>query len=85
MKTPYDFITLALFAGLIVLFLQRSTTEAEDPHPMWQYLVPAVGCAVANWLGNEGHVAGAVLMVAATMLFILHMLEPFGPFPPKRG
>ena len=34
METPYDWITVGIFAALIVLFMQRSTTEtdASDVH-----------------------------------------------------
>ena len=27
METPYDWITVAIFAGLVVLFMQRSTSD----------------------------------------------------------
>ena len=50
MQTVYDWLTIAIFAGLIVLFLQRSQGYARDS--MWQYLIAAVGCAVANQFGN---------------------------------
>ena len=52
MSTVYDWLTMIVFAGLVVLFLQRSQGEARDA--LWQYLVAAVGCAVTNYLGNEG-------------------------------
>ena len=29
METVYDWVTVAIFAGLVVLFVQRSTTEEE--------------------------------------------------------
>lgn len=77
MKTPYDFVTLALFAAIIVLFLQRSTAAAEDPHPMWQYLLAAVGCAVANYLGNDVSGVAAVAVLVGTVAFIVHVLRPF--------
>ena len=52
MKTPYDVVTLAIFAGLIVLFLQRSTSsEADDDAPLWQYLGAGAGCGAANYFG----------------------------------
>jgi hypothetical protein len=82
-ETPYDWITVIVFAGLIVLFLQRSQGEARDH--LWQYLVAAVGCAGTNYLGNEamksgdtiGH-AGAIGLLAATLGFIWVVLQPFG-------
>jgi hypothetical protein len=31
METPYDWVTVGIFAGLVVLFMQRSTSdEVED-------------------------------------------------------
>ena len=82
MSTIWDFVTLAIFAGLIVLFLQRSMDEeppADDP--MWRYLVAAVGCAVTNYLGNEvsGLAAAATLLV--TIAFIIYELRPLPQFP----
>lgn len=54
METPYDWITVAIFAGLIVVFLQRSVGDDEPVDTIWHYLPPSVGCAVANYFGNEG-------------------------------
>lgn len=78
MQTAYDWITIALFAGLVVLFLQRSMEEETRDH-LWQYLIPATGCAVANYAGNnENHiVAIAILVAAAVYTFIV--LKPFDP------
>lgn len=84
MKTPYDFITLAIFAGLIVLFLQRSIDDIRDDDHIWQYLLAAVGCAVTNYLGNEGYTAFAILALVGTVAFILYVLKPIKGFPPRR-
>ena len=81
MQTVYDWLTMIVFAGLIVLFLQRSQGEPRDH--LWQYLVAALGCAGTNYLGNEGfrlidarfHFA-AVLLGAATLGFIFVVLRP---------
>ena len=53
METVYDWVTVAIFAGLVVLFLQRSSAETEPRDSIWQYLAAAIGCAVANYLGNN--------------------------------
>jgi hypothetical protein len=82
METPYDWATILVFAGLIVLFLQRSQGVARDH--LWQYLVAAVGCAVTNYLGNEAlkldstmyHLA-AIGLGVATLAFIWIVLQPF--------
>lgn len=82
MSTAWDFITLAVFAGLIVLFLQRSMdNEASEHDPMWRYLAAAVGCAVTNYLGNEISDFAAAAALVATAGFILFVLRPFPQFP----
>ena len=57
METVYDWVTVAIFAGLIVLFVQRSTTEeeAQQHDSLLLYLGAGVGCAVANYVGNKGN------------------------------
>jgi hypothetical protein len=82
MSTIWDFLTIGLFAGLIVLFLQRSMgDERTDDDPMWRYLVAAIGCAVTNYLGNEVNGLTAAAALVVTVLFILFELRPFPQFP----
>lgn len=87
LETPYDWVTVAIFAGLIVLFLQRSSAHGEPQDSIWQYLAASVGCAVANYLGNNalkheggpdwlGHVLAVVTLIA-TVGYILFALKPF--------
>ncbi|MGF7146648.1 hypothetical protein FHS96_000257 [Sphingomonas zeicaulis] len=83
MKTFYDFLSLALFAGLIVLFLQRSVGDSEDRHPIWAYLVPAVGCAAVNYAGNEGYTLVAIGLLVLVIAYVLVVLRPFGGRPPR--
>lgn len=83
METVYDWVTVAIFAGLIVLFLQRSVGPERDQ--LWPYLAASVGCAVINQVGNKAvengntllHV-GAVAGIVAIIAFIFFMLKPFG-------
>ena len=82
METPYDWSTIIVFAGLIVLFLQRSQGEPRDH--LWQYMAAAVGCAATNYLGNEAlklnstaYHAGAIGLGLATLAFIWIVLQPF--------
>lgn len=79
METPYDWITVGIFAGLIVLFMQRSTSESSDDidDPLWMYLAAGVGCAVANYIGNEGQHVLAIIAIVATLAFVYHFLKPF--------
>jgi hypothetical protein len=82
MSTTWDFITLAIFAGLILLFLQRSMDNEKTQHdPMWRYLVAAVGCGVTNYFGNEVNDIAAIAALIATVGFILYELRPFPQFP----
>jgi hypothetical protein len=76
MQTVWDVLTVAMFAGLIVLFLQRATAKAVDPHPLWQYLAAATGCGLTDYLGNQGHALPAVLLLGATLAFVLGVLRP---------
>jgi hypothetical protein len=82
-KTIYDLLTMAIFAGLVVLFLQRSTAAEPRDH-MYQYAPPAIGCAVANYIGNEAVKNGnnllaglAVVIILAVVGYILYVLKPF--------
>ncbi len=83
METIYDWVTVAVFAGLIVLFLQRSSTEGEPQDSIWQYLVASIGCALANYLGNNKsgdipyHDALAILVLGGTVGYIVYALKPF--------
>lgn len=81
MKTIFDLLTVGIFAGLIVLFLQRSVDQPEDkPYSdhLWQYLAAGTGCAVANWLGNQGYAIAAVAVIVGILAFIFYVLKPFG-------
>jgi hypothetical protein len=75
-ETAYDWLTVAIFAGLVVLFLQRSSAEdASDPFA--HYLAASAGCAVSNYLGNEEHHLLAIGTVIATLGYIFYFIRPF--------
>ena len=78
MDTIYDWVSLAIFAGLVVLFLQRSTSEhnGKDASLLY-YLGAGVGCAAANYFGNHGENVIAILLIAATIATIVVFLKPF--------
>ncbi len=56
METVYDWVTVAIFAGLVVLFMQRSTSDEvqHENDSLWLYLGAGLGCAVSNYIGNKG-------------------------------
>ena len=75
METVYDWITLAIFAGLIVLFLQRSASE-NPRDSLVHYLIAGVGLAVVNYLGNEENHLVAVVALVGVLAFIQWALKP---------
>lgn len=83
MKTPYDWITVIIFAGLVTRFLHQSSKPEASDDSMWHYLVPCVGCAVTNWLGNEGWDLAAIGALAATLGYIYYFLWPAAR-PPRK-
>ncbi|OJY69528.1 MAG: hypothetical protein BGP16_07070 [Sphingobium sp. 66-54] len=82
METAYDWISLAIFAGIIVLFLQRSSME-NPPDRMIDYLPPALGCAMANQAGNYAiendsipmHLVGIALLIGV-VVYVWLVLKP---------
>ncbi|MEO7787369.1 MAG: XrtV sorting system accessory protein [Sphingomicrobium sp.] len=81
MKTIYDVISLAIFAGLVVLLLQRSTAQdADEDAPLLLYLLAGGGCAAANYFGNKGDDAIGIALIVATIAFIFYFLKPFSTF-----
>lgn len=76
METVYDWVTVAVFGALAVLFLQRSSQERPGDKII-HYLPPAIGCAVSNYLGNKGFTLPAVGLLVAAMAYIHFILKPF--------
>lgn len=79
MSTAYDWITVIIFAGLIVLFLQRSTSDqpSRENDSILLYLGAGVGCAVANYLGNHDLPWLAIPLIVGTLAYIYYLLKPF--------
>jgi ABC-type sugar transport system permease subunit len=81
MNTAYDWITVAIFAWLVTRFLAQSMTD-EPSDSLWHYLLPAAGCATANWLGNEGWHIPAVALIAVILGYIYYLLRHASPPEP---
>lgn len=79
--TVFDILTLALFGGLIVLFLERSIGESPVHDPLWRYLLAAVGCAVTNYVGNQGYLIVASVLFVGTLAYFFYVLRPFDRSP----
>lgn len=75
METVYDWVTVALFAGLIVLFLQRSSADRPSDR-LLHYLIAAAGFAGVNQLGNHGYHVLAVIGLIGILAFIQFTLKP---------
>jgi len=81
LETIFDWLTVIAFGGLVILFLQRSSQD-EPPDTIWHYLPPAIGCAAANYLGNEGYVIPALALLTGAAAYTWIVLKPF---PPRDG
>jgi hypothetical protein len=77
METLYDWVTVAFFAGLVVLFLQRSMAAREGRDALGHYLIASIGCAGANWLGNAGYGLLAIAALLVTIAYVVYFLRPF--------
>jgi hypothetical protein len=77
LHTAYDWVTVLLFAGIATLFLQRSVGRPVVGDRMLAYLPPVLGCAVANYLGNSGWHLPALLLLVATIAYVLIRLRPW--------
>jgi hypothetical protein len=77
LETAYDWVTVGIFAALVVLFLQRSVGEERAGDTVWHYLPPAAGCAGANYFGNEGQHVLAILLLVAVAAYTALVLKPF--------
>ena len=78
MITLYDWITVALFGCIAVIFLNRSVGPPRESDRTYHYLPPAIGCALADYSGNHGLGGIAILLsivVAAYILFVLRPLD----------
>ncbi len=74
METIFDWVTMLVFAGLVVLFLQRSTLD-EPIDTIWHYMPPSVACAAANYAGNEGYPIIAFLILIAIGAYGIFVLK----------
>ena len=78
MNSIFDLVSLGLFMGLAILFLQRSASPKPDPVALWRYAAAGAGCAVADILGNKGYQILADIGLFAVLVFSFTMLKPFG-------
>jgi hypothetical protein len=77
MKNIYDLVSIIAFAGLAILYLQRSASESPDPVALWKYAAAAFGCALADYFGDHGMAIASILTFVALAVFSVTMLKPF--------
>ncbi len=78
METFWDWITVIAFGGLIVLMLQRSSEDPPRDH-LLQYLAPAAGCAISNYIGNNYSDVGAAIALLLVGVYVYKVLK----WPPE--
>lgn len=66
MDTPYDWITVIFFVGLVALFFKQGD---QDTLTIVKYAGVGLALAIANQLGNRGMVLGAWMIIAASAIF----------------
>jgi hypothetical protein len=83
MQTAFDWLAIAIFAGLVVLFLHRSSSTSGPEDHIWQNAPPALGCAAGNYIGNSGLESHslpmqilALVTLVCSVIYIFHVLKP---------
>ena len=62
METAFDFLTVACFAGLVIVFFQYTK---RDPRTLMQLMISGAAFAIANQLGNAGLPIFALILIVA--------------------
>jgi len=62
METAFDFLTVACFAGLVIVFFQYTK---RDPRTLMQLMISGAAFAIANHLGNAGLPIFALILIVA--------------------
>jgi hypothetical protein len=69
MATVFDVVTVTCFVGLVIAFYQFSDREVRT---LAYFMPPAIVFALANQLGNAGHIYfGSALVVAGIAFAVL--------------
>jgi len=62
METAFDFLTVACFAGLVIVFFQFTK---RDTRTLMQLMIAGAAFAIANQLGNAGLPIFALILIVA--------------------
>ena len=60
METAFDFLTVACFAGLVIVFFQFTKRDART---LMQLMIAGAAFAIANQLGNAGLPIFALILI----------------------
>jgi putative Mn2+ efflux pump MntP len=80
--TAFDWLSVALFSALALLFLIRSA-QPEPRDRMIAYLPPALGCMVGNQLGNHDQPLWGAIVLIGVAVYIVRVLKPTLPGRPN--
>ncbi len=84
METAYDWITVGIFAGLVVLFMQRSTSDEVQQENDFAALLSWCRAWVARLpttSATRGCTSLLSPLIIATLGFIIYFLRPFKSWP----
>jgi len=70
-------VSIIAFAGLTILYLQRSASSSPDSVALWKYALAAFGCALADYFGDHGMVVASIATFVVLAVFSVAMLKPF--------
>ena len=62
METVFDFLTVACFAGLVIIYFQFTKRDARS---LMQLMVSGATFAIANQAGNAGLTSLALILIVA--------------------
>jgi ABC-type branched-subunit amino acid transport system permease subunit len=62
MITPFDYLTVACFCGLVIAFFQFTD---RDVRTLMQLLIPSLAFALGNQIGNAGMTSLGLALIAA--------------------
>lgn len=78
MSTIFDFATVLVFLFIVVLFFHFSKDEDQD---ILAYIWPSIGCALANYFGNNTFDLVAWIFISLTLLYVYWFIVRLGGVP----
>lgn len=67
METIFDFVTVGIFIGIVILYFQYSKKEDQN---ILMYIWPSIGCATANYFGNKGFDIAGWSFIGVTLICV---------------